>query len=159
MTSPAPRTDPPKTAPSPNATPTPFGWGFTYSGPKNAIKVAGCLTCLSAHAGLCCHQPPHAAFTPGCGVCLAAQKQLCPVHGIGAVKALDTYGASLSGQEAKAFASTRAFVAEQLAQIPDTAWVKIDIGGDAGKHIDADGGPTGVPLYASRIVVTATVTG
>jgi len=143
------------TSKTPDA-PAPSGWGIVYRGPKAPTKVGGCGPCLSAAAGLCSAQPPHANYTEGCGLCLAARDKVCRTHGMGVTRALDEYGKSLTGSAAKTFAATRTLADAELTEISDTAQVEIELGGSQGAHVDGAGAATGAPARALILIVRQT---
>jgi hypothetical protein len=131
-----------------------YNWGLGYHGPKNPTKVRGCVMCMTAAAGMCLSQsPPHPTHNPNCGLCNTAAAGVCGAHGVGVHKALDDYQASLSGEAAKSFEKVRAFVDEELAALPEDAWVKIDIGASEGADKDAGGAATGVPPRTLSVLV------
>ena len=133
-----------KMSASPSGTPC-LTSTFAYRGAKNPKKVRGCMTCLSAVAGMCAAAPPHEAIQESCGACMAAQRGACGTHGIGVVKAMDTYAHGLSDDQKAVFARARQLVDEELAAASEQAVVEVEVGGTTGAHIDGAGSATGAP--------------
>jgi len=126
---------------------------FHYRGPKMPSKARGCMSCASALSGMCMNSPPHQAVVAGCGLCSAAESGVCGSHGRGAAKALADYVASLPEDAADRFASVQHAVDAELALMPDSASVQVDVSLHSGLHVDAAGERTGMALQHMSVLV------